>query len=123
MKRRTNHEGQPRPPSQPTNAGDTVGQKHTHPKIREGQQGDRTYNPMADTTATGAPRHRVQNPANPCKPVEAGEAQKKKGRVDAQPTSPGKQKDRHLVALKPQGNLQLGKLRKLQAPEEEHGTR
>ena len=44
-KKMTNHEGQPRPPSQPTNAGDTVGQKHTHPKVREGQQGDRTVNP------------------------------------------------------------------------------
>ena len=26
-------------------AGDTVGQKHTHPKVREGQQGDLTVNP------------------------------------------------------------------------------
>ena len=119
MKRRTNHEGQPRPPSQPTNAWHTVGQKHTHPKVRGGQQGDRTFNPIADTTATGAPWHRVQNPANPCKPVGAGEAQKKKGRADAKPMSPGKQKDRHPVTWKPQGNLQLGKL---QAPEEQHGT-
>ena len=34
----TNHKGQPRPPSQPTNARDTVGQKHTHPKVREPKQ-------------------------------------------------------------------------------------
>ena len=52
--------------------------------------------------------------------------QEKKGRADAQPTSPGKQKDRHPETEKaenPQGNLLQGKLRKLQAPEEEHGTR
>ena len=39
----------------------------------------------------------------------------KKGRAEAQPTSPGKQKDRHPVTWKPQGNLQQGKQRTLQA--------
>ena len=96
-KRMTNHEGQPRPPSQPTNAWDTAGQKHTHPKVREGQQGDRTVNPSR--------HHRNWSTLT----------QKKKGTAEAQPTSPGKQKDRHPVTGKPQGNLQLGKLRKLQA--------
>ena len=47
--------------------------------------------------------------------LRQGLQQKKKGRAEAQPTSPGKQKDRHPVAGKPQGNLQLGKLRQLQA--------
>ena len=101
MKRWTNHEGQSRPQtSQPTDTGDTAVQKLTHPKVRESQQGDDTVDQRADTTPTGAPWHRVQNPANPCKPVGAGEAQKKKGRADAQPTSLGKQKDRHPVTWK-----------------------
>ena len=98
---KVNHEGQPRPQtSQPTDTEDTAVQKLTHPKVRESQQGDDTVVQRADTTPTGAPWHRVQNPANPCKPAGAGEAQKKKGRADAQPTSPGKQKDRHPVTWK-----------------------
>ena len=81
MKRRTNHEGQPRlQTSQLTDAVDTAAQKLTHPKVRESQQGDDTVAQRADTTPTGAPVHRVQNPANPSKPARAGEAQKKEGK-------------------------------------------
>ena len=116
MKRWTNPEGQSRPPSQPTDTGDTAVQKLTHPKVREGQQGDDTVYQRADTTPTGAPWHRVQNPANPCKPVGAGEAQKKKGRADAQPTSPGKQKDRHLVTWKSPREPAAGKAAQAAGP-------
>ena len=42
-------------------------------------------------------------------------AQKKKGRAEAQPTSPGKQKYRPPVTWKPQGNQQQGKQRTPQA--------
>ena len=73
----TNHEGQPRlQTSQLTDAADTAGQKRTHPKVRESQQGYDTVVRRAGTTPKGAPWHRVQNPANPCKPAGAGEAQK-----------------------------------------------
>ena len=78
MNRRTNREGQPRlQTSQLTDAVGTAGQKRTHPKVREGKQGDYNVAQRADTTPTGAPRHRVQNLANLCKPTGAGEAQKK----------------------------------------------
>ena len=78
----TNHEGQPRPPTQPTNAWDTAGQKHTHPKVREGQQGDRTCKPSRhprnwSTLTQGA------KPQLPQQASGAGEAPKKKGRVEA----------------------------------------
>ena len=46
--------------------------------VRESKQGDDTVAQTADTTPTGAPWHRVQNLANPCKPAGAGEAQKKR---------------------------------------------
>ena len=92
----THHEGQPRSPSQPTNAGDTGGQKHTHPQVREGQQDDRTVNPSRHhrnwTTLTQGAKPQLPQQAS-----GAGEAQKKKGRAEVQPTSPGKQKDRHPV--------------------------
>ena len=86
----TNHEGQPRPPSQPTNTRDTVGQKHTHSKVREGQQGDPTCKPSRQhlnwsTLTQGA------KPQLPQQASRAREAKKKKGRAEAQPTSPGKQ--------------------------------
>ena len=56
MKRRTNHEGQPRPQtSQLTDTVDTAVQKLTHPKVRESKQGDDTVAQRADTTPTGAP--------------------------------------------------------------------
>ena len=48
----------PRPPSQPTNAGDTAGQKHTHPKVREGQQGDHTFNPSRHHRNCRSPERR-----------------------------------------------------------------
>ena len=81
MKRRTNHEGQPiQPTSQLTDAVDTAGQKRTHPKVRESKQDDYTVAQRADTTPPEAPWHGVQNPANPCKPAGAGEAQKKEGK-------------------------------------------
>ena len=54
----------------------------------------------------------------PASQPEQEKHRKKKGRADAQPTSPGKQKDRHPVTEKaenPQGNLLQGKLSKLQA--------
>ena len=70
---------------------DTPGQKRTYPKVRESKQGHYTVAQRADTTPTGAPWHRVQNLANPCKPAGAGEAQKYKGRVAAQPTPPEQQ--------------------------------
>ena len=70
----TNHEGQPRPPTQPTNARDTAGQKHTHPKVREGQQGDLTCKPSRhhrnwSTLTQGA------KPQLPKQASGAGEAQ------------------------------------------------
>ena len=40
-KRMTNHEGQPRPPSQPTNSGDTSAE-HTHSTVKKRQQGNPT---------------------------------------------------------------------------------
>ena len=99
-KRMTNHEGQPRPPLQPTNTWDTVGQKHNHSKVREGQQGHLTCKPSRQhrnwsTLTQGA------KPQLPQQASRAGEAQKKKGRAEAQLTSPGKQKDRPPVAWKP----------------------
>ena len=78
---RTNHEGQPKQQtSQPADTVDAAAEKHTHPKVRESQQGDDTGVQRADTTPTVAPGHRVQNPANPRKPAGAGEAQKKEGK-------------------------------------------
>ena len=92
--------------SQRTGAVDNAGQKRTQPKARESKQGtaqppqksrtaggdDRTTNQVleasrakkhyytvaqrADTTPTGVPRHRVQNPVNPCELADAGEALK-----------------------------------------------
>ena len=90
----TNHEGQLRPPSQPTNTVDTLGQKHTHSKEMEKRQhGDLTCKPSRQhlnwsTLTQGA------KPQLPQQASGAGEAQKKKGRAEAQPTSPGKQKYR-----------------------------
>ena len=77
-----NHEGQPRPSTQPTNACDTAGQKYTHPKVREGQQGDFTCKPSRhhrnwSTLTQGA------KPQLPQQASRAGEAQKKKGRAEA----------------------------------------
>ena len=81
MKRRTNHEGQPRlQTSQLTDAVDTAGQKLTHPKEKESKHGEYTVTQRADTIPTGAPWHRVQHPANPFKPAGAGESQKKEGK-------------------------------------------
>ena len=52
----TNHEGQLRlQTSQLTDAADTAGQKRTHPKVRESQQGYDTVAQRADTTPKGAP--------------------------------------------------------------------
>ena len=68
----------------------------------------------------GAPWHRVQNPANPCKPAGTGEALITQGKgcrpTYATSAAVGQ-------AETPKGNLRQGKLRKPQAPEEEHGTR
>ena len=51
-----NHEGQLRlQTSQLTDAADTAGQKCTHPKVRESQQGYYTVTQRADTTPKGAP--------------------------------------------------------------------
>ena len=56
MKRRTNHEGQPRlQTSQLTDTVVTAGQKLTHPKVRESKQGEYTGAQRADTIPTGAP--------------------------------------------------------------------
>ena len=53
MKRRTNHEGQPRlQTSQRTGAVDTTGQKCTHPKARESKQGT-AQPPQKSRTAGG----------------------------------------------------------------------
>ena len=84
----TNHERQPRPPSQPTNAWDTSGQKHTHPKVREGKQGTSPSN-QADTTATGAPWHRVHNPAYPCKQAEQEKHRKRREGLKPNPRHQG----------------------------------
>ena len=82
------------------------------PKVREGQQGDHTcklsrHHRNWSTLTQGA---------KPQQASRAGEAQKKKGRAEAQPKPPGKLKDRQLVTgKKTQGSLQQGRLRKLQA--------
>ena len=53
MKRRTNHEGQPRLQTpQRTGAVDTAGQKCTHPKARESKQGT-AQRPQKSRTAGG----------------------------------------------------------------------
>ena len=53
MKKRTNHEGQPRlQTSQRTGAVDTAGQKCTHPKTRESKQGT-AQPPQKSRTAGG----------------------------------------------------------------------
>ena len=70
---------------------------HTHSKVRERQQGDLTCKQSRQhrnwsTLTQGA------KPQLPQQASGAGEAQKKKGRAEAQPTSPGKQKDKPPVA-------------------------
>ena len=109
MKRRTNHEGQPRlQTSQLTDAVDTAGQKLTHPKVRESKQGDYIVAQRADTTPTDTGCRTQLTPASQPKQEKH---RKKKGRVAAQPMPPGQQKDRPPLTEKAentQGNLRQG---------------
>ena len=109
--------------AQPPQRSRTAGGDRTTNKALEASRAKRhhhTATQRAVTTPMGAPWHRVQNPANPCKPAGAGEAVITQGKgcrpTYATSAAVGQ-------AETPKGNLRQGKLRKPQAPEEEHGTR
>ena len=116
-----NHEGQPRPPSQPTNAGDTEGQKRTHPKVREGQQGDLTRKPSRyhrnwSTLTQGANPHYSSKQAEQEKPIKRREGLSPTHVTrEAEGQTPRDQKTLREPAA--------GKTTHAAGPEEEHGTR